>query len=172
MSLTSSAYGASLGLQAFPLSVDLLIKTTSFKLAFHYLPALGLVTAEAKSKPGNELLASMFQQDTGVDTPNDANHYTGDDVFVFDPKAAARPYRLQTAIGLVFAVGAAAQKACACCMHWNVHTVRELLCVALHGACLFALRCANSSCAASGAFCMLALCICRVSNIAQALRRL
>ena len=80
-------------LQAFPLAVKLHLTNLNLVLTFSYLPALNTVTAEADHKAGNELLASLFKDDTGQDTPNTATHSVGDGSFVFDPKATARPYR-------------------------------------------------------------------------------
>ena len=80
-------------LQAFPLTVELYLSELSLHISFAYLPSLGLVTAEADSPAGNELLATLFENDSGVDTPNEANKYIGEDVFVFDAASTARPYR-------------------------------------------------------------------------------
>lgn len=80
-------------LQAFPLTVELHLTELSLHISFAYLPSLGLVTAEADSLAGNELLATLFENDSGVDTPNEANKYIGEDVFVFDAASTARPYR-------------------------------------------------------------------------------
>lgn len=80
-------------MQAFPLTVELHLAELSLHISFAYLPALGLVTAEAGTPAGNELLATLFEADAGVDTPNEANKYIGEDIFVFDAAATARPYR-------------------------------------------------------------------------------
>ncbi|KAL3144500.1 hypothetical protein ABBQ32_004237 [Trebouxia sp. C0010 RCD-2024] len=79
--------------QAFPLTVELHLTELSLHISFAYLPSLGLVTAEADSPAGNELLATLFEADSGVDTPNEANKYIGEDIFVFDAASTARPYR-------------------------------------------------------------------------------
>lgn len=80
-------------MQAFPLTVELHLTELSLHISFAYLPSLGLVTAEADSPAGNELLATLFEADSGVDTPNEANKYIGEDIFVFDAASTARPYR-------------------------------------------------------------------------------
>ena len=83
-------------LQAFPLSVKLHLSDLALIVTFTYLPALGIVTAEANHKAGNGLLASLFRADSGANTPNGANKYIGDGSFAFDAKATARPYRCDT----------------------------------------------------------------------------
>ena len=75
------------------MTVKLHLKHLSLAIAFAYLPSLGLVTAEAGDSAGNELLATLFDTDIGVDTPNEAHKYMGEDVFEFDSAATARPYR-------------------------------------------------------------------------------
>ena len=62
-------------------------------MTFAYLPALGVVTAEAGGQAHNELLATLFKDDGGEDTPNVANKYLDEGSFVFDTRATARPYR-------------------------------------------------------------------------------
>lgn len=79
--------------QAFPLTVKLHMPHLSLDITFAYLPSLGLVTAEAEDPAGNELLATCFNTDTGVDTPNEAHKYMGEAGFEFDSTATARPYR-------------------------------------------------------------------------------
>ncbi|DBB05940.1 TPA: hypothetical protein ACH3X3_009935 [Trebouxia sp. C0006] len=79
--------------QAFPLTVKLHLLDLSHTITFAYLPSLGVVTAEAGDQPGNELLAALFKDDSGKDTPNMANKYLEDGSFVFDTKVIARPYR-------------------------------------------------------------------------------
>lgn len=69
------------------------MKDTGLSFSFYYLPALGIVTVEASTKAGNALLATLFRQDTGKDTPNEANHYVVEGTYDFDPDATARPYR-------------------------------------------------------------------------------
>ena len=80
-------------MQAFPLSVKLHLPDLSLIVTFVYLPALGIVTAEADHQAGNHLLATLFKSDSGEDTPNNANKYIEDGTFLFDPKSSARPYR-------------------------------------------------------------------------------
>ncbi|DBA72424.1 TPA: hypothetical protein ACH3X2_010455 [Trebouxia sp. C0005] len=79
--------------QAFPLAVKLHLLDLSHTITFTYLPSLGVVTAEAGDQPGNELLAALFKDDSGKDTPNTANKHLDDGSFVFDTKTTARPYR-------------------------------------------------------------------------------
>ena len=79
--------------QAFPLTVKLHLTQLSLDITFAYLPSLGLVTAEAGDLTGNELLATLFDGDTGVDTPIEAHKYVGEEGFEFDSAATARPYR-------------------------------------------------------------------------------
>lgn len=81
-------------LQAFPLTVQLHLTQLSLDLTFAYLPSLGLVTAEAGDLTGNELLATLFDGDTGVDIPIEAHKYIGEEGFELDSAATARPYRL------------------------------------------------------------------------------
>ena len=80
-------------MQAFPSTVKLHLTDLSQEITFAYLPSLGLVTAEAGNAAGNGLLATLFDTDIGVDTPDEANKYMGEDAFVFDAAATARPYR-------------------------------------------------------------------------------
>lgn len=82
-------------IQVFPLSVQLHLKDAGVSVSFFYLPAVGIVTAEASTKAGNAMLASLFQRDTGKDAPSEANHYIGQGTFDLDPQATARPYRWQ-----------------------------------------------------------------------------
>ena len=93
MHQSRSCASSGLALQAFPLSVKLHLTNLNLILTFSYLPALNTVTAEANHKAGNELLASLFKDDTGQETPRTASQSTGDGAFVFDTKATARPYR-------------------------------------------------------------------------------
>ena len=79
--------------QVFPLAVQLHLKDAGMSLSFFYLPAVGIVTAEASTKTGNAMLATLFQRDTGTDTPSEANHYVSQGTFDLDPQATARPYR-------------------------------------------------------------------------------
>ena len=80
-------------MQAFPLTVKLHLTHLSLDITFAYLPSLGLVTAEAGDPAGNELLATLFDTDIGVETPSEAHKYMGEDGFDFDSAATARPYR-------------------------------------------------------------------------------
>lgn len=75
------------------MTVKLHLLDLSHTITFTYLPTLGVVTAEAGDQPGNELLAALFKDDSGKDTPNMANKYLEDGSFVFDTKITARPYR-------------------------------------------------------------------------------
>ncbi|DBA90218.1 TPA: hypothetical protein ACH3X1_003517 [Trebouxia sp. C0004] len=79
--------------QAFPLTVKLHLLDLSHSITFTYLPSLGVATAEAGDQAGNELLAGLFKDDSGKDTPNLANKHLEDGSFVFDTKVTARPYR-------------------------------------------------------------------------------
>ena len=80
-------------MQAFPLTVKLHLSDLSLTVTFAYLPALGVVTAEASGQAHNELLATLFNDDRGEDTPNVANKYLEEGSFVYDTRATARPYR-------------------------------------------------------------------------------
>ena len=73
--------------------MQLHLKDAELSLTFSYLPALGIVTVEAGTIAGSALLATLFQRDTGKETPSEANHYMDEGTYVFDSEAKARPYR-------------------------------------------------------------------------------
>ena len=102
-------------MQAFPLSVKLHLTHLSLDVTFAYLPSLGLVTAQAGTQAGNELLATMFETDSGADTPSEANKYIGEGPFVFDPSASARPYRSAPSSSIE-AAPKILQLSCCCCV--------------------------------------------------------
>lgn len=73
--------------------------TSSFSIRFSYLPALGIVAVCPQAGCPPSLLANLFPNDTGRDTPNPINHHgraaraSASGVFNYPADVQCRPYR-------------------------------------------------------------------------------
>ncbi|CAM9549731.1 unnamed protein product [Laminaria digitata] len=73
--------------------------STSFSIRFSYLPALGIIAACPQTGCPPSLLANLFPNDTGRDTPNPINHHgraaraSASGVFNYPADVQCRPYR-------------------------------------------------------------------------------
>lgn len=83
--------------------------TSSFSIRFCYLPALGIVAVCPQAGCSPSLLANLFPNDTGRDTPNPINHHgraaraSASGVFNYPADVQCRPYRwAQWLAGLQF----------------------------------------------------------------------